>query len=409
VSKSTGPDELSPRVLKEVSNEIAPTLTFIFNQSLLHGELPEDWLVANIFALHKKGPKDLPDNYRPISLTSICSKILEHIVHSSICRFLESNSILSPRQHGFRSKHSCETQLILAIDDWAQALDSGFRTDIAIFDFSKAFDSVPHRRLLYKIESYGIRGTTLGWIKAFLSKRNQRVVINGSLSKWLPVTSGVPQGTVLGPLLFLLYINDITQGIQSEMRLFADDCVLYRKIVSDSDVNSLQADIDKLHSWSLDWQMKFNSKKCHILSVSRKRTKPFLDYKLGPDQLSVVDSYPYLGVTISSDLRWHLHVNNICSKASRSLNFIRRNIYKCSPDIKSLAYFSLVRPHLEYAAAAWDTYTLQDTSQLEKVQRRAARFVKNNFITSLPLSFPIFYLNSVGTSCLSVVESLASQ
>src|SRR5208282_365093 len=136
VKKSTGPDELSPRVLKESREEIAPVLTFIFNQSLSAGAVPEDWLLVNIFALHKKGPKDLPENYRPISLTSICSKIIEHIVHSSICRFLEENNILTPRQHGFRSGHSCETQLILAIDDWARALNSGSRTDVAIFDFS---------------------------------------------------------------------------------------------------------------------------------------------------------------------------------------------------------------------------------------------------------------------------------
>src|SRR5664279_4105275 len=218
------------------------------------GMVPKDWLLANIFALHKKGPTELPENYRPISLTSICSKIMEHIVHSSICRYLEDNNILTPRQHGFRSGHSCEIQLILAIDDWAKALDSGYRTDIAIFDFSKAFDSVPHRRLLSKIESYGIQGNTLNWIESFLSNRSQRVVINGSQSSWLPVTSGVPQGTVLGPLLFLLYINDIASDIKSEIRLFADDCILYRKIMSDHDTAQLQDDIDRLHSWTVIWQ-----------------------------------------------------------------------------------------------------------------------------------------------------------
>src|SRR5664279_266711 len=304
---------------------------------------------------------------------------MEHIVHSSICRYLEDNNILTPRQHGFRSGHSCETQLILAIDDWAKALDSGYRTDIAIFDFSKAFDSVPHRRLLSKIESYGIQGNTLNWIESFLWNRSQRVVINGSQSSWLPVTSGVPQGTVLGPLLFLLYINDIASDIKSEIRLFADDCILYRKILSGHDTAQLQDDIDRLHSWSVSWQMTFNVKKCHILSLSRKKVKPYLEYKLGPDQLSSVNSYPYLGVTISADLRWHSHIDNICTKATRTLNFIRRNIYHCSPEAKALAYTSLVRPHLEYAAAAWDPHTARDTVQLEKVQRRAARFAKKDF------------------------------
>ena len=190
-------------------------------------------------------------------------------------------------------------------------------------------------------------------------------MINGSQLSSSLVVSGVTQ--FLGPLLFLLYINDITVGIRSEMRLFADDCILYRTISSDADTVILQEDINKLHSWSLTWQMKFNCSKCHILSISRRRSRPLLRYQLGPDPLSVVPSYPYLGVTVSSDLRWNLQVNNVCSKATRTLNFVKRNIYGCSPEAKALAYTSLVRSHLEYAAAAWDPHTKQNILQLEKV------------------------------------------
>ena len=211
---------------------------------------PEDWRQANSFALHKKGSKELPENYRPISLTSICSKMLEHIVFSNVSHFLESHNILTPRQHGFRRGHSCESQLILAVDDWAQATDPGLQPHIRNFGLSKAFASVPHHRLLLKIEAYGIRGTTLQWIRAFLTDRRQRVVLNGAKSSWQPVISGVPQGTVLGPLLFLLYINDIVNNISSEIRLFADDCVLYRRIHCLDDCRALQSDIDTLLHWS---------------------------------------------------------------------------------------------------------------------------------------------------------------
>ena len=184
---------------------------------------------------------------------------------------------------------------------------------------------------------------------------------------------------MLGPLLFLLYINDITDDIQSEIRLFADDSILYRQIRKPTDCSSLQRDIVMLYKWSLKWQMTFNSKKCHILSVSRKRQRPVLQYTLGQDLLTVVDSYPYLGVTVSNDLRWHQHTDNISIKATRLLNFVRRNIYCCSTEAKALAYISLIRPHLEYASAAWDPYTARDSNKLDSVQRRAARFVKKDY------------------------------
>ena len=190
------------------------------------------------------------------------------ILTSQIMKYLEANSILTDVQYGFRSKRSCEAQLFLTIDDFARALDSKLQVDVAILDFAKAFDKVAHARLAQKLNFYGIRGQLLQWLQSFLANRSQQVVVDGRQSSLCNVTSGVPQGSVLGPVLFLLYINDIVTNIHSQMRLFADDCLIYRPIHSPEDQNILQSDLDKLSAWADVWQMKFNVQKKNVVLCS---------------------------------------------------------------------------------------------------------------------------------------------
>ena len=378
-SKAPGPDGISSRLLKTVGEVIAPVLTIIFQKSLDTGEIPASWLRANITPLFKKGERTNPANYRPVSLTCITSKILEHILHSRIMAHYENLSILTDKQHGFRSKRSCESQLILTINDLAQCLNNKSQIDMAIMDFSKAFDSVPHRRLLLKLSYYGIQNKTLSWISNFLRHRSQRVVVGGEHSSWTDVVSGVPQGTVLGPLLFLTYINDLPDNLKSSVRLFADDCVLYHEIKDCKDSKELQHDLDTLVQWESDWQLSFNPAKCHVMRLTHAKSPKHYTYKLGESVLSEVTGHPYLGIHISNDLTWNAHVNQMVSKANRTLGFVTRNLYSCPRHVKESAYRTLVRPLLEYSSAAWDPHTRVLIDGIERVQRRAARFVYNDF------------------------------
>ena len=199
---------------------------------------------------YKKGSRTTAANYRPISLTSICCKILEHVIHSFIFLHIDSNNILCDHQHGFRPNHSCKTQLIAAANDFSMCLNNGGHIDALFLDFAKAFDKVPHERLCYKLSHYGINGPLLLWIKDILSDRSQQVVLEGKYSDFCPVLSGILQSTVLAPLLFLLYINDISTNIQCTLRLYADDILIYAAIKSLDEYNRLQHDLFLLQEWA---------------------------------------------------------------------------------------------------------------------------------------------------------------
>ena len=378
-TKACGPDELSPRLLRTVAHEFAPALCFLFQQSYDHGTVPSQWKQALVTGIFKKGPKSDPANYRPISLTCLCCKVMEHIVLSHIAKHLSANKILLDSQHGFRQRLSTVTQLITSTHDWASTLQHRGQTDVILLDFSKAFDKVPHLRLSAKLNHYGIRGQTLDWIRSFLDNRTQAVSVNGTHSSWGKVSSGVPQGSVLGPALFLLYINDIQDHIQSTMRLFADDSIVYREIVRPEDHDILQQDLQALADWSSTWLMQFNIKKCAILTITRKRTPSHHQYKIFGETLERVDQHDYLGVTISHDLRWDVHCNKTKQKASRTLGLLRRTLSPCKQTVKAKAYQTLVRPQLEYASVTWNPYTLVGVNRMEQVQRAAARFVFGDY------------------------------
>ena len=365
--------------MKEYSTYIAPILHIIFRESLSKGQLPEDWKKAHIIPVFKKGNKHDASNYRPVSLTSICCKTLEHVVASHIMSNLDSRGIITERQHGFRARRSCETQLVDFVEDCLRSLDANKQIDVAVMDFSKAFDKVPHRRLLIKAGHYGIRGNLADWLDSFLSGRSQQVLLDGHSSTAAPVSSGVPQGTVLGPILFLIYINDIEHDITCNIRLFADDCILYNEISSPQDTAILQTNIDTLTRWERRWQMSFNITKCHMLTITRKRTPTTFDYTMHGSILSKVTSATYLGIEINSKLTWDTHIDTITAKANRSLGLLKRNLKKAPQAIKSLAYQSITRPSLEYGSVVWDPHQQYLISQVEAVQRRAARFVFNNY------------------------------
>ena len=248
---------------------------------------------------------------------------------------------------------------------------------MAILDFEKAFDKVAHSRLTHKLNYYGIRRELLQWIQSFLTNRTQRVVVDGTYSSPCSVTSGVPQGSVLGPVLFLIYINDITSNIHSQLRLFADDCLIYRPINSPEDHTILQNDLLKLSIWANIWQMKFNVKKCCILKVSTLRTTRNFTYIMYSIPLQVVEQHHYLGVLLNNKLSWIPHIHLICNKANRLLGLLRRNLYHCPSYLKEHAYKQIVLPSTDYCSTIWDPYQQTSIHKLEMIQHRAARFVLN--------------------------------
>ena len=353
IYKSPGPDSLPPRILKECASVLSSPLCFFFNKSFSTGKLPHLWKLAKITPLFKKGSKTDRYNYRQISLTSIVCKNAEKIVKSRVMDFWRDINILNPNQFAYMEGRSTVSELLSCYDDWARSRNNRKPTDIAFLDFSKAFDSVPHERLLFKLERHGIDGSALQWFRNFLTGRMQRVVLCGTCSSWSPVLSGVPQGTILGPVLFILYVNDISSGISSTVKLYADDTKVYREISDIArDTSILQSDLFHLRNWSEVWQLTFNAKKCEIMRVTHNRDESVPHYSLVPrgERLSSVSSVKDLGITISHDLSWTLHVVEVVNKANKVLGLIKRTIGSVNKEIFSTVYKALVRPILEYAS-----------------------------------------------------------
>ena len=378
VKKAGGPDLLPCKLLRELAEELAPIFTDIFQNSLDTGELPAVWGTANVAPIYKKGAVSDPGNYRPVSLTCIPCKLLEHIVVSHMRGHFDKYGVLTPLNHGFRAKHSCETQLLMTIHDLQTKSNKvGSQIDVAVLDFSKAFDKVPHARLMSKLRLMGITGNIAVWIKSFLGDRSQRVVVDGCASGSAPVKSGVPQGTVLGPLLFLCYINDLPSVVDpgTQVRLFADDCLVYRVIHSVQDQLQFQSDLDSLSRWGQSWGMQFNTKKCNILTISNRRETLSKFYQIEGNVLANVDIATYLGVLINKSLSFSDHIQGTVSKANKKLGFLKRNLKRCPSAMKKTAYLSLVRSGLEYSAAIWDPYHDSEVKAIEMVQNRAIRWI----------------------------------
>lgn len=296
------------------------------------------------------------------------------------------NNFFTPYQHGFRKSYSCETQLLYFTNDIASALDRGSLVHCIFLDFQKAFDKVPHQLLLLKISALNIDPNILKWIECFLTNRTQFVTTNGYNSPLSKVTSGVPQGSVLGPLLFLIYINDLPDSINSAIRLFADDCVIYREINNEYDNQFLQSDLDTVSTWCNKWLMTLNSNKSKCMSITRRSISPPCTYRINAVPLQHVSSYKYLGVYITNNLSWHTHVTYICNNANRTLGYLRRNFSRAPLSLKILLYRSLIRPKLEYASAIWDPVQQNLINALESVQNRSVRFICSNYSRTASIS-----------------------
>lgn len=370
-SAAAGPDQLPPILLKECADCLTPTLHQLFRRSLDSATLPQAWKHAVVTPIHKKGDRKLATNYRPISLTSAVCKSMERLVANAIFAFARRTGIIPEYQHGFVPGRSVTSNLLLCLEDWTKALDQGKQMDVIYLDFAKAFDKVPPRRLIHKLHHLGIRGKLLAWIEEYMTERTFQVRIGGTLSAVHPAKSGVPQGSVLGPLLFLLYASDLHLHTQSAHQAFADDNKLY----GDPASGLLQHDLDHLAAWTIDWLIPLNPLKCTVLHLGGNKAQR--TYHLLGHQLTAVTSQTDLGIIMSDDLKWGLQTNAVVKKVNSLLYMVRRAFSDFTPELLRAILVTYVFPILEYGVTSWSPYFQKDIALLEQVLRRATKLPRS--------------------------------
>ena len=367
---SKTPENIPSFFIKRVSAALIKPLTLLFNASLSLGKVPYQWKRAIITPIHKKNDKSKPNNYRPISLTSSFSRIFESILQDKLLSHILANNLISSSQFGFLPNKSTCSQLITCIHEWFLSISKESVVNIIYTDISKAFNSVSHSKLLQILTSYGISLQVINWLKDFLNNRKQTVCIGSTFSSPLSVLSGVPQGSVIGPLLFLLFINGITSAVSetygvSGIKLFADDAKLYGTNSTD-----LQCSLDKMVVWLQEHQLNIAKEKCFSLTLARKKsTHNPNHFSINSNSISNKTHFRDLGVIISDDLKWTHHVNSICTSAEVKSYQILKCFKTKNIGVLLGLFKTYVRPKLEYNTPVWSPYLLKNVNKIESVQR----------------------------------------
>jgi ribonucleases P/MRP protein subunit RPP40 len=374
LDKSAGPDGIHPRVLFELRKVLKKPLKKIFIKSLESGLVPAAWKEANVVPLFKKGSKTDVKNYRPVSITSLVGRLFEQIIKECLLKYLELNDLIKNSQYGFRKGRSCASNLIIFWNYIIEQLDKRHSIDVILLDLAKAFDKVSHQKLIYKLKHKGVTGKLLLWIENWLKDRRQRVVLKGEHSEWEDVLSGVPQGSVLGPLLFLVYIDDLEEGVEGILTKFADDSKLGHIVESEEDCMGMQRDLDKVYQWGVKWQMELNLDKCVVMHLGHKNRN--YEYKINGIVLKHVEEERDLGVIIDNKLRFKKQCAKAANKANQVLGMINRNVRSRNKEVVMKLYKGLVRPLMEYSIQAWNPYKKGDIKLLERVQKRATKMIE---------------------------------
>ena len=374
-NSAPGPDKISAHLLQHAREELLLPLKIIFNLSLKSGTVPQDWRHATVTPIFKKGTKGDPANYRPVSLTSIPCKIFESILKDKIMQHLMSNNLINESQHGFMPGKSCSTNLVIFLDKLTEIVDRGKAADIFYLDFAKAFDKVPKARLIQKLRTKGISGNILNWIENWLTDRTQSVRVGNASSSNCDVKSGVPQGSVLGPPLFTIFIDDIDDSatLIDLLMKFADDTKGLQEIGGEDDRRKLQMTLDRLTNWAEEWGMKFNIEKCKIMHVGRNN--PHFDYYMDGIKLKTVEEEKDIGVTIHKSLKPSAHCKRVADTANAVLRQLTKNFHFRDRHVFRKLYIQYVRPHVEFASPAWSPWNEADKNVIENVQKRAVSMI----------------------------------
>ena len=379
---TSGPDGLPAIFYKNTVDSISYPLSILCNLSLQTADIPSVWKLASVTPIFKQGSPSDPSNYRPISLTCIASKLIEAGIKQHLLAHMKNSGLLSNAQHGFMARKSTTTNLLECCSDWNLALRSHKAVDVIYLDFAKAFDSVVHSKLVAKLNSYGINNMIVKWIESFLTGRFQYVRVGFSMSGICPVVSGVPQGSVLGPILFIIYVNDISQLWSSRtvsIKLFADDTKLYTVLQDDSVFSTdLQSCLDAIIEWSAIWQLKLAPTKCTVMRIKSHSSRSFTcapSYHIGSVSLPVITNCSDLGVSYDASLSFSSHISKIVAKASCRAKLILKCFSTRDSCLLMRAFCVFVRPLLEFSSVIWSPYYISDINRLESVQRSFTKHI----------------------------------